>query len=110
MQFVPYVFYGREKIFVSVEEMTIADAERTNAPIAWQTSWTSNFLQESRFKKYAAKCGEELVALGAYEILKDAVFVHIAYIEAQPESNPTMDCRQWTYRRCCVRSQNSRAS
>ena len=35
-------------------------------------------------------CGE-LIALVAYEILENALVVHIVYMEAQPESNPTLD-------------------
>ena len=33
----------------------------------------------------------ELIALAAYEILPTALVVHIVYMEAQPESNPTLD-------------------
>ena len=32
-----------------------------------------------------------MIALGAYEILEHALVVHIVYLEAQPESNPTLD-------------------
>ena len=32
-----------------------------------------------------------LSALVAYEILENALVIHIAYMEAQPESNPTLD-------------------
>ena len=31
------------------------------------------------------------LVLGAYEILENALVVHIPYVEAQPGSNPTMD-------------------
>lgn len=71
--------------------MTQKDAELTNANLQWQTSWTSEYLANRRFEKYAAKVGDELIALGAYEILENALIVHIVYMEAQPESNPTMD-------------------
>ena len=42
------------------------------------------------FDKYAVKLGDELIALGAYEILQSSVVVHIVYMEAHPESNPTI--------------------
>ena len=60
-------------------------------PPEWQTSWTSEYLAKTRFEKYAAKVGHELIALGAYEILNNSLVVHIVYMEAQPGSNPTLD-------------------
>ena len=48
-------------------------------------------MAEERFEKYAAKVGNELIALGAYEVLDHALVVHIVYMEAQPESNPNLD-------------------
>ena len=42
-----------------------------------------------RFEKYAAKNGDELVALGAYEILENSDR-DIVYIETQPQSNPVI--------------------
>lgn len=48
-------------------------------------------MNDGRFEKYAAKVGDELIALGAYELLENALVVHIVYMEAQPESNPTLD-------------------
>lgn len=92
VQFRPFV-YGRadQQIPVSIEPMTQADAGSTNLPPVWQTSWTSEYLSEERFKKYAAKVGNELIALGAYEILDNSLVVHIVYMEAQPESNPNLD-------------------
>lgn len=59
-------------------------------PPVWQASWTSAFLSSPRFQKYAAKHGDELVALGAYEILEKSLVVHLVYMESQPESNPTI--------------------
>lgn len=32
-----------------------------------------------------------MIALAAYEILDNALVVHIVYMEAQPESNPVLD-------------------
>jgi hypothetical protein len=76
---------------VSIKEMTQAEAESTNVPPVWQTSWTSEYLSDTRFEKYAAKIGEELIALAAYEVQKNSLVVHIVYMEAHPASNPTMD-------------------
>lgn len=92
MQFVPFVLdRTNQQVPVSIEPMSPADAEATNMSPAWQTSWTSEYLAESRFEKYAAKAGDELIALGAYEILNHSLVVHIVYMEAQPESNPVLD-------------------
>ena len=92
MRFRPFVYdKANTQIPVSIEPMTQADAEATNLPPVWQTSWTSAYLAEERFQKYAAKAGDELIALGAYEILNNSLVVHIVYMEAQPESNPTLD-------------------
>ena len=95
MQFKPFVFDKiNRQVPVSFEPMTQIDAESTNLPLVWQTSWTSEYLAEERFEKYAAKAGDELIALGAYEVLENSLVVHIVYMEAQPESNPTFDlCR-----------------
>ncbi len=92
MQFKPFVF-DRENIQipVSIEPMTQFDAQTTNLLPVWQTPWTSEYLAGDRFEKYAAKAGGELIALGAYEILENSLVVHIAYMEAHPESNPTLD-------------------
>ncbi len=91
MRFQPFVFDSdSEQIPVTIEQMTQEDAELTNADPIWQTSWTSEYLTDKRFEKYAAKVGDELIALGAYEILSNALVVHIVYMEAHPESNPTL--------------------
>ena len=92
MQFKPFVF-NREhtQIPVSIEPMTQLDAELTNSSPIWQTSWTSEYLADENYEKYAARVGEELIALAAYEILENSLVVHIAYMEAQPESNPTLN-------------------
>ena len=71
--------------------MTKQDAVQTNFLPKWQTSWTSDFLQDGNFDCYSAKVSDELIALAAYEILADSLVVHIVYMEAHPESNPTMD-------------------
>ena len=92
MRFQPYVLdKANAHIPVVIEPMIQSDAESTNLPPEWQTSWTSEYLATTRFEKYAAKVGNELIALGAYEILNNSLVVHIVYMEAQPESNPTLD-------------------
>ena len=98
VQFKPFVFVRvDQQIPVSIAPMTQADAELTNLPPVWQTSWTSEYLMGERFEKYAAKVGDELIALGAYEILNHSLVVHIVYMEAQPESNPNLDDRKPKY-------------
>ena len=99
MQFKPFVFNAmNQQVPVSIEHMLPSDAESTNLPSVWQTSWTSEFLAEDRFEKYAAKVNEELIALAAYEILQNSLVVHIVYMEAHPDSNPTMDGGNPAYR------------
>lgn len=99
MQFKPFVFdKSNVKIPVSIARMIQLDAEATNLPPIWQTSWTSEYLSDDRFEKYAAKVGEELIALGAYEVLENSLVVRIVYIEAHPESNPTLDSGEPKYR------------
>ena len=92
MRFQPFV-YNKEnqQIPVIIVPMTEQDAKQTDERPLWQTSWSSKFLANPRFEKYAAKIGNELVALAAYEILENALIVHLVYMEAQPESNPTLD-------------------
>ncbi len=77
-----------QQIPVSIVPMTQVDAELTNLPPVWQTSWTSEYLSADCYEKYAAKVGGELIALGA---LNNSLVVHIVYMEAQPESNPNLD-------------------
>lgn len=92
MQFKPFIFDKvNRQIPVSIEPMTQFEAESTNLPPVWQTSWTSEYLAEDRFQKYAAKANGELIALGAYEVLENSLVVHIVYMEAHPESNPALD-------------------
>lgn len=91
MQFKPFVFDKMNRqVPVLIEPMLRSDAESTNLPPMWQTSWTSEYLAEDRFQKYAAKVNGELIALGAYEVLENPLVVHIVYMEAHPESNPIL--------------------
>ena len=92
MRFQPFVYdQANRQIPVTIEPMTLADAALADKEPLWQTSWTSAFLADSSFEKYAAKVGNEMIALAAYEILDNALVVHIVYMEAQPESNPVLD-------------------
>lgn len=92
MRFKPFVFNkANQQIPVSICLMSPLDAAATDSPTAWQTSWTSKYLDDERFDMYAAKINDELIALGAYEILENALVVHLAYMEAHPASNPTLD-------------------
>lgn len=91
MQFVPYVYdANKRRIPVVIAPMTAEDAEQTNAIPEWQTSWSGGFLQEDRFECYSVKVNDELIALGAYEILDESLIVYIVYMESHPDSNPTM--------------------
>lgn len=91
MYFSPFIIRNSdgEKIRAAISPMKKKDAVQTIHEPAWQSNWTNEELAE--FEKYSLKTEDgELVALGAYEILKERVCVHIVYIESQPESNPTM--------------------
>ena len=71
MQFKPFVLDAiNRQVPVSIKPMLPSDAEATNLPPVWQTSWTSDFLAEERFEKYAAKVNGKLIALAAYEVLQ----------------------------------------
>ena len=91
MVFSPFVYNAaQEPVPVEIIPMTADDARATNSLPAWQTNWESDYIRSEQYEKYAVKYGSELLALGAYEILNNALIVHIVYMEAQPESNPTM--------------------
>ncbi len=92
-RFAPYILSGQthEPVPVIIDEMTPADAASTNQIPLWQTDWTSDFISNPDYLKYAVKTPSgELVALGAYEVLESALIVHIAYLESHPDSNPTL--------------------
>ena len=92
MQFRPFVYdAANHQVPVVIEPMTPQDAALTDREPLWQTSWASEYLANEGYEKYAARVGDELIALAAYEILPTALVVHIVYMEAQPESNPTLD-------------------
>jgi hypothetical protein len=79
-----------EQVPVVIKPMSESDAEQTNQTPVWQSSWTSDYLNDDRLDKYAVKKNDELIGLGAYEINDDALIVHIVYMESHPESNPTI--------------------
>ena len=92
VQFRPFVYDAMNRqVPVAIEPMTPQDAALTDREPLWQTSWTSEYLADENYEKYAARVGDELIALAAYEVLPTALVVHIVYMEAQPESNPTLD-------------------
>jgi len=92
MHFQPFVLdKQKHQVQVAIAPMTDQDAAMTEHAPLWQTAWTSEYLADSRFEKYAAKVGDETIALAAYEILENSLVVHIVYMEAQPESNPVLD-------------------
>ena len=92
MQFRTFVYDAMNRqVPVAIEPMTPQDAALTDREPLWQTSWASEYLANEDYEKYAARVGDELIALAAYEILPTTLVVHIVYMEAQPESNPTLD-------------------
>ena len=92
MRFRPFVYdAANHQVPVVIAPMTPQDAALTDREPLWQTSWASEYLANEGYEKYAAKVGAELIALAAYEILPTALVVHIVYMEAQPESNATLD-------------------
>ena len=92
MRFQPFVYDSENRqIPVIIKPMTPQDVASTDREPLWQTSWASEYLADESYEKYAAKVGDELIALVAYEVLSTALVVHIVYMEAQPESNPTLD-------------------
>lgn len=92
MLFLPYISTpDGEAVEVTIASMTDADAAQTLREPLWQTDWTSDYIQRSSALKYAVHTVEgELVALGMYEPRPNAMVVHIVYMEAQPQSNPTL--------------------
>ena len=74
---------------IEIEAATKEDLEVTKS--GWQTVWNTDFILDPQKEKYAAKIDDgEIIALGAYRVREGSVAVYIAYIESQPESNPTL--------------------
>lgn len=77
MQFRPFVYDAMNRqVPVAIEPMTAQDAALTDREPLWQTSWTSEYLADENYEKYAARVGDELIALAAYKILPTALVVH----------------------------------
>lgn len=88
----------KEAVPANIYPMSVEDAEITVANPRWQTSWTTEFIQDDEKMKYALKtCSGELIALGAYSIHKKYVSVEVLYIESHPGSNPTMSSNKKYY-------------
>ena len=76
-------------INIEVDAASKNDLEITQS--GWQTVWDTDFILDPQKENYVAKTEEgEIVALGAYRVREGSVAVYIAYIESQPESNPTL--------------------
>ena len=77
------------RINIEIEAATKEDLETTES--GWQTVWNTDFILDPQKEKYTAKTETgEIVALGAYRVREGSVAVYIAYVESQPESNPTL--------------------
>ena len=100
MFFVPYISTPDGQVVnVSITSMTDADAAQTIREPLWQTDWTSDYIQHSSSLKYAVHTAQhELIALGMYEPRPNAMVVRIVYMEAQPQSNPTLSQDSPRYR------------
>lgn len=74
VQFRPFVYNAaNHQVPVVIEPMTPRDAALTDREPLWQTSWASEYLANEGYEKYAARVGDELIALAAYEILPTAL-------------------------------------
>ena len=99
LNFIPHVLNkDGAMIPATIEEASEADILRTTAVPQWQTAWDSDYLSSEKLEKYAVRIGDELIALGAYEIQQRALIVHIVYMEAGPESNPTIAGKNRKYK------------
>lgn len=92
MIFEPYIeTTNKDKVSVVLRKMRKTDAAQTKREPAWQTDWTSEYITTSPYEKYAVQAADgELIALGMYEVLENALVVRVVYMESQPESNPTL--------------------
>lgn len=93
MFFDPYIISGTtgDKVRVNISVAAPDILSSTQIPPKWQTDWTSKYLSDPKIKKYAVKTeSDELIALGAYEVIGKQAYVYIVYMESAPENNPTM--------------------
>lgn len=90
MKFYPFVYTNSdEKIEIKISKATQEDYLVTNRNPKWQSSWVKAAKEVG--SKYAFKTLDgELIALGRYVNSDGAMYIHIAYIEAQALSNPTI--------------------
>lgn len=78
-----------KQINIEIDAATQTDLDATRN--GWQTIWNTDFILDPQKEKYVAKTEDgEIIALGAYHVWEGSVAVYIAYIESQPESNPTL--------------------
>lgn len=79
----------QRKVNIEITAASKEDLETTRN--GWQTVWNTDFILDPQKEKYVAKTENgEIIALGAYRVQERSVAVYIAYIESQPESNPTI--------------------
>ncbi|MBR1436738.1 MAG: hypothetical protein IJ584_16695 [Bacteroidales bacterium] len=80
-----------DRVVVNVEPASVADYKATKDE-NWQTPWTSSYIQNPEFQKYAfrVESTNELIGLGAYRYSPRDYGVYVEYIESSPANNPTM--------------------
>ena len=84
MQFRPFVYdTANQQVPVVIEPMTPQDAALTDREPLWQTFWASEYLADESYEKYAARVGDELIALAAYEVLPTVLVVHRRHSRSQ---------------------------
>ncbi len=93
-------YYVTESATGNRIDIEIDAATKTELDITrngWQTVWDTDFILDSQKEIYAARAETgEIVALGAYRVQQGSVAVYIAYMESQPESNPTLtQCKKY---------------
>lgn len=90
-----YAFYvtdqDQNKIPVSLSPASRSDCIETRAN-HWQTDWTSEYIQQDHFDKYAMVVENtgELIGLLACEPIPEQYCLFLAYMEAAPDCNPTL--------------------
>ncbi len=90
-----YSFYVTDhvgnRVPVHIHSATEADFQRT-VDDSWQTSWTTQFIQQRQLEKYAMVAIEtkELIGLCACRLLPKDNCLRMVYMESEPGSNPTL--------------------
>lgn len=91
----PYSFYVTDsfgnRVPVNIRPACQKDFEQTVAD-HWQTNWTSEFIRNREYKKYAMEITltGELAGLLVYKTLVQDRCLRLFYMEAAPKSNPTL--------------------